>query len=75
MHKKTEVTGITQSDKEEKEERDEDNFNAIGVKFVKANEDRGYFANSILNEQNCYINPIEVNELGDMTPGKEQNDG
>ena len=75
MHKKTEVTGITQSNKEGKEERDEDNFNAIGVKFVKANEDRGYFANSILNERNCYINSIEVNELGDMTPGQEQNDG
>ena len=62
MHKKTEVPEIRTEEGGAKE-------------FVKAIEDSGYFANPILNEQNCYINPVEVNELGDMTPVKEYNDG
>ena len=51
MHKETEVPEIRTKEGGEKE-------------FVKAIEDHSYFANPILKEQNCYINP-----------GKEQNDG
>ena len=58
MHKKTEATGIRRCDHPEEEVRNEWNCDGRGATYS--------VANAVPAERNCYVNPLEVAESGNV---------
>ena len=71
MQQKTESLerNNSSSDKEVNSRTDEGHSSDVNV--VRSKEENGHFALSILSERNCYVNPIEINDVEGSTNQNE----